>query len=100
MKFRMERWQSALAVALLLGAGSLPAFAEQPSSVWPSDIYSTDANSAASENPDDEEGGAPGQTVDLANPDIDWSQLDTAAAGSAGLADPKSRRALQDGTAS
>jgi hypothetical protein len=96
MKFRMERWQSALAVALLLGAGSLPAVAEAPPSVWPRDIYDADQNSDASDNPDDEAAGAP--AVDLTNPDIDWSQLDTAAAGSA--ADPKSRRALQDGPAS
>jgi hypothetical protein len=99
----MERWQGALAVALLLGAGLLPASAEAPPSVWPKDIHNdidaADDNSAASENPDDE-AGAPGQTVDLINPDIDWSQLDTAAAGSAGLADPKSRRAVQDGPAS
>jgi hypothetical protein len=100
MKFRMERWQSAFAVALLLGAGSLPALAEAPPSVWPKDIYedAADDNSAASENPDDEEGGAPAQTVDLANPDIDWSQFDTAAAGSA--TDPKTRRAQREGPAS
>jgi hypothetical protein len=98
MKFRMERWQRALAVALLLGAGSLPAFAEAPPSIWPKDIYSNE--NAASENPDNETDGAPAQTVDLADPDIDWSQLDTASAGSATLADPKSRRAPRDGPAS
>ena len=51
--------------------------AEEPPSVWPKDIYSADENSAASENPDDEAEAAPAQTVDLTNPDIDWSQLDT-----------------------
>jgi hypothetical protein len=100
----MERWQHALAVALLLGAGSLPAFAAEPPSVWPRDTYkdidAADENAAASENPDDETEGAPAQTVDLTNPDIDWSQLDTAAAGNAGLADPKTRRAQRDGPAS
>jgi hypothetical protein len=103
MKFRMERLQSALAVALLFGAGSLPAMAAEPPSVWPSDITSADQNSAASENPDNEAEGPPAQTVDLSNPDIDWSQLDPAseAAGSAKApADPKARRALQDGSAS
>jgi hypothetical protein len=103
MKFRMERWQGALAVALLLGAGSLPAMAEEPPSVWPRDIYAADQNAAASENPGDEAERPPAQTVDLTNPDIDWSQLEpaSAAAGNAKApADPKARRALQDGPAS
>ena len=55
----------------------------------------------ASENPPDEAEAAPAQTVDLNNPDIDWSQLDPAAAGNARApADPKSRRAQSDGAAS
>ena len=70
MKFRMERWQGALAVALLLG--SLPAMAEEQPSVWPKDIYSAEENAAASENPGDKAEGAPAQTVDLTDPDIDW----------------------------
>jgi hypothetical protein len=101
MKFRTERWQGALAVALLLG--SLPAVAEEAPSVWPKDIYPAEENAApASENPGDEAEGAPAQTVDLTNPEIDWSQLDTsAAAGSAKApADPKARRAAQDSAAS
>jgi hypothetical protein len=101
MKLRMERWQGALAAALLLGAGSLPAIAEEQPSVWPKDIYSNE-NAPASENPDDEAEAAPAQTVDLTNPDIDWSQLDTSAAtgDTRAPADPKARRALQDGAAS
>jgi hypothetical protein len=101
MKFRTQRWQGALAVALLLGA--LPAIAEEQPSVWPKDIYPAEKNAApASENPGDEAEAAPAQTVDLANPEIDWSQLDTsAAAGSArALSDPKARRPAQDGAAS
>jgi hypothetical protein len=104
MKFRTERWQGALAVALLLGAGSLPAVAEEAPSVWPKDIYSAEESAAAaSENPANETEGRPAQTVDLTNPDIDWSQLDpaTATAGDARPpADPKARRALGDGAAS
>jgi hypothetical protein len=98
MKFRTERWQGALAVALLLGAGSLPAIAEEAPSVWPRDIYSSE-NATTGENPGDEAEAAPAQTVDLTNPDIDWSQLDpaTATAGDARApADPKARRAQQD----
>jgi hypothetical protein len=99
MKFKMERWQGALAVALLLGAGSLPAVADDQPSVWPKDIYSNE--NAANENPGDEVEGAPAQTVDLTNPDIDWSELNPAAAGDARApADPKARRALGDGAAS
>jgi hypothetical protein len=100
----MERLQGALAVALLLGAGSLPAMAEEPPSVWPKDIYkniyAAGENSAASENPGNEAEGAP--AVDLTNPDIDWSQLDTssAAVGAKAPADPKARRVVQDGSAS
>jgi hypothetical protein len=94
----MERWRRALAVVLLLGAGSLPAIAEGPPSVWPKDITAADPNSDASDNSDSEAAGPP--VVDLANPDIDWSQLDTASAGSAGLPDPKTRRVPQDGPAS
>ena len=92
MNFRMERWQGALAVALLLG--SLPQLPKKQPSVWPKDIYSAEENAPASENPGDETEGAPAQTVDLNNPDIDWSQLDpaTATAGNA-PADPKARRA-------
>jgi hypothetical protein len=101
MKFKVKRWQGALAVALLLG--SLPAVAEDAASVWPKDIYPAEESAApASENPDNEAEGAPAQTVDLNNAEIDWSQLDTsAAAGSARApADPKARRAAQDGAAS
>jgi len=99
MKFRMERWQGALAAALLLGAGSLPARAEEPPSVWPRDIYSNE--NVPSENPDNEAEGAPAQTADLNNPDIDWSQLDPASAGDARApADPKARRATQEAPAS
>ena len=88
------------ALMLALSGASAAMAAEQPS-VWPSDIYSADENAAASENPGDEDEGAPAQTVDLTNPDIDWSQLDpaTAAAGKA-PADPKARRAQRDGAAS
>jgi hypothetical protein len=83
----------------LSGAGA--AMAEEPPSVWPKDIYSADPNSTASENPGDEAEGAPAQTVDLSNPDIDWSQLDPALAGNARApADPKARRAPGDGAAS
>jgi hypothetical protein len=97
MKFKMKRWQGALAVALLLG--SLPAVADDQPSVWPKDIYSNE--NAANENPGDEVEGAPAQTVDLTNPDIDWSELDPAVAGDARApADPKARRALGDGAAS
>jgi hypothetical protein len=99
MKFRMERWRGALAVALLLG--SLPAVAEEAPSVWPKDIYSNE--NAASENTGDEAEGAPAQTVDLTNPDIDWSELEpasTAAGNTKAPADPKARRALGDGAAS
>jgi hypothetical protein len=101
MKFKVKRWQGALAVALLLG--SLPAVAEEAPSIWPKDIYPAEESAApASENPDNEAEGAPAQTVDLNNAEIDWSQLDTsAAAGSARApADPKARRAVQDGAAS
>jgi hypothetical protein len=100
MNFRMERWQGALAVALLLG--SLPAMAEEQPSVWPKDIYSAEENAApASENPGDEAEAAPAQTVDLSNPDIDWSQLDPVSAGNAKTAaDPTARRAQRDGSGS
>jgi hypothetical protein len=102
MNFRMQRWRGALAGALLLGAGSLAVAEEQPS-VWPKDIYSAEENAApAGENPGDEAEGAPAQTVDLTNPDIDWSQLDpaTAPAGNPKApADPKAGRAGQDGAA-
>ena len=104
MKFTMQRWHGALAVALLLGAGSPPAMAEEQPSVWPKDIHqdtvSADENAAADENPADGAEAAPAQTADLNNPDIDWSQLDPASAGNAGApADPKARRALQQSPA-
>jgi hypothetical protein len=102
MKFGIEQWQGALAAALLLGAGSLSAMAEEPPSVWPKDIYSNE-NAATGENPGDEAEAAPAQTVDLANPDIDWSQLEPASAATGDAkapADPKARRALADGAAS
>jgi hypothetical protein len=94
----MDRWQGAVAVALLLGASSAPAFAEQQQpSVWPRDIYSSEA--AAGDNPDTEAEG-PAQTVDLTGPEIDWSQLEPASAGNARApSDPKARRAVQDGAA-
>jgi hypothetical protein len=81
----------------LSGAGA--AIAEEPPSVWPKEIYYNEV--AAGENPGDEAEGAPAQTVDVSNPDIDWSQLDPASAGNArASADPKARRAAQDGAAS
>jgi hypothetical protein len=90
--------------ALMLAlSGASAAMAEEPPSVWPKDIYPAEENAApASENPGDETEGAPAQTVDLTNPEIDWSQLDTSAtAGSAKApADPKARRAAQDSAAS
>jgi hypothetical protein len=96
MKFRVGRLRGAIAVALLLGA---PAMAAEQPSVWPRDIYSNE--NAASENPDSEADGPPARTVDLTDPDIDWSQLDTAAAaGSGKLSDPKARRTQRDGPAS
>jgi hypothetical protein len=99
MKFRTERWRGALAVALLLGMGSLPAVAEEQPSVWPRDIYSNE--NAPNENPGDEAEAAPAQTVDLNNPDIDWSQLDPATAGNATApANPKAGPVLQDSAAS
>jgi len=102
MTFGIDRLPGALAVALLLGASAAPAFAEEPPSVWPKDIYSADENAApAAETPENEADGPPAQIVDLSNPEIDWSQLDPAAAGSAKApSDPKARRALQDGAAS
>jgi hypothetical protein len=92
----------ALMLALL---GANAAMAEGPPSVWPRDIYkdipSADQTATASESPGDEAEAAPAQTVDLSNPDIDWSQLDPASAGNASApADPKARRALVDGAAS
>jgi hypothetical protein len=98
MTFKIDRWQGALAVALLLGASA--AMAEQQPSVWPKDIYSADENAApAGETPETEAEGAPAQTVDLNDPEIDWSQLDTtSAAGSAKAL--KTRPALLDGSAS
>jgi hypothetical protein len=101
MTLKLDRLQGALAVALLLGTGSLPAMAEEQPSVWPKDIYSNE--NAPDETADTEAEAAPAQTVDLTNPEIDWSQLDpaSAAAGNAkALSDPKARRALQDGAAS
>jgi hypothetical protein len=101
MKFEMDRLQGALAVALLLGASAAPAFTEEQPSVWPRDIYSNE--NAADETPDTDTEAPPAQTVDLSNPEIDWSQLDpaSAAAGNAKApSDPKARRALQDGAAS
>jgi hypothetical protein len=101
MTFRIGRLRGALAVALLVGASSVAAMAAEPPSVWPRDIY--DDNSAASENPANEAEGPPAQTVDLTNPDIDWSQLDLASATAGGAkapSGPKARRALQDGLAS
>jgi hypothetical protein len=78
----------------LFGASAAIA-AEQPS-VWPKDIYS-----ATEQDSDNEAESPPPQTVDLNNPDIDWSQLDAAAEGHAKPPfDPKAKPALQDGTAS
>jgi hypothetical protein len=88
--------------ALMLAlSGVSAAMAEGPPSVWPRDIYSADEN-VTSENPGDEAEGAPAQTVDLSNPDIDWSQLEPAPAAAGDTrapADPKARRALGDGAA-
>ena len=95
MTFKIDRWQGALAVVLLLGASA--ALAEEPPSVWPRDIYSNE--NAPSETPEDEAEGAPAQAVDLTNPDIDWSQLDTTSPAGSDKA-LKARRALQDGVAS
>jgi hypothetical protein len=98
----MIRGMSIQGWALMLAlSGASAAMAEEPPSVWPKDIYSNE--NAANENPGDEAEGAPAQTVDLSNPDIDWSQLDpaSAAAGEARApADPKARRAQPDGAAS
>ena len=87
---------------MLALSGASAAMAEEQPSVWPKDIYKDDATSAdQNENPGDEADGAPAQTVDLTNPDIDWSQLDPAPAGDARApADPKARRAQGDGAAS
>jgi hypothetical protein len=99
MTRKIDRWQSALAVVLLLGASVAPASAEEQPSVWPKDIYPADENATpAAETPEDEAEGAPAQTVDLNNPEIDWSQLDTTSPGSDKAL--KARRALQDGSAS
>jgi hypothetical protein len=97
MKSGSERLAGALAVALLLGANLAPALAAEQPSVWPRDIYSSEA--VADDNPENE--AAPAQTVDLSSPEIDWSQLDPASAGNAKTpSDPKAKRALQDGAAS
>jgi hypothetical protein len=94
----MERLPGALAGALLLGANLAPALAGEQPSVWPRDIYSSEA--AAGDNPENEAEG-PAQTVDLINPEIDWSQLEPASGGNAKApSDPKAGRVLQDGAAS
>jgi hypothetical protein len=102
MTWNLDRLQGALAVALLLGVASLPAMAEEQPSVWPKDIYSNE--NAATETPDSEAEAPPAQTVDLTNPEIDWSQLDPASAAATGdtkvPSDRKARRAVQDGAAS
>ncbi|HEV7407213.1 MAG TPA: hypothetical protein VGO01_01900 [Bradyrhizobium sp.] len=89
--------------ALMLAlSGASAAMAEQQPSVWPRDIYSNE-NATTGENPGDEAEGAPAQTVDLSNPDIDWSQLDPASATASDArapADPKAGRARQDAAAS
>jgi hypothetical protein len=100
MKSGIERLPGALAVALLLGASPVPALAEEQPSVWPRDIYSSEA--APAENPENEAEG-PAQTVDLSSPEIDWSQLDPASAAAGTTkppSDQKAGRALQDGAAS
>jgi hypothetical protein len=90
--------------ALMLAlSGANAAMAAELPSVWPKDIYPADANATASENPGDEAEAAPAQTIDLSNPDIDWSQLDPASAATDNAkapADPKARRALGDSAAS
>jgi hypothetical protein len=99
MTFKKDRWQGALAVVLLLGASA--ALAEEPPSVWPKDIYSANENATpAGETPEDEAEGAPAQTVDLSNPEIDWSQLDTTSMAAGDAKALRARRALQDGAAS
>ncbi len=88
---------------MLALSGASAAMAEELPSVWPKDIYKdiTSADQNDAENPGDEAEAAPAQTVDLSNPDIDWSQLDPASAGNAKApADPKARRTAQDGAAS
>jgi hypothetical protein len=95
----MIRGMSIRGWALMLAlSGASAAMAEEQPSVWPKDIYPAEEN-AANENPGDEAEGAAAQTVDLTNSDIDWSQLDTSGNAKA-PADPKARRALQDGPAS
>jgi hypothetical protein len=96
MTFKTDRWQGALAVALLLGAGS--AFAGEQPSVWPRDIYPSE--NATGETPENEPEGQPAETVDLNNPEIDWSQLDTTSTAAGSDKALKARRALQDGAAS
>jgi hypothetical protein len=93
----MERLPGALAVALLLGANLAPALAGEQPSVWPRDIYPSEA--AAGDNPENEAEG-PAQTVDLTGPEIDWSQLDPASGNAKAPSDPKARPVLQDGAAS
>lgn len=97
MKSGMERLPGALAVALLLGANLAPALAGEQPSVWPRDIYSSEA--AAGDNPENEAEG-PAQTVDLTNSEIDWSQLDPASGNAKAPSDPKAGPVLQDGAAS
>jgi hypothetical protein len=97
----MIRGMSIRGWALMLAlSGASAAIAEEQPSVWPKDIYSSE-NATPDENAVDEAEGTPAQTVDLSNPEIDWSQLDPATAGDAKApADPKAKRALQDGAAS
>jgi hypothetical protein len=83
--------------ALMLAlSGAAAAFAEEAPSVWPRDIYPAEENAgAANESPDS--AAEPAQTVELSNPDIDWSQLEPASAGIAtALSDPKAGGSLQD----
>jgi hypothetical protein len=96
----MIRGMSIQGWALMLAlSGASAAIADEQPSVWPSDIYPATENPAAQDSDNDAE-GAPAQTVDLSNPEIDWSQLDPASAGNPKASDPKAKRAVQDGAAS
>ena len=57
---------------MLALSGASAALAEEAPSVWPKDIYPAEENATpASESSDNEAEGAPAQTVDLTNPEID-----------------------------
>ena len=97
------RLVAASAGASIIFASAAYAEAPQPS-VWPQDITSASEDvGPAGENAEDAAEGPPTQTVDLADPDIDWSQLDTTSAAAGNpkpLSAPKAGRTVQDGPAS